>query len=146
MSFFKKNHSKTPNQSGRPWIEFPNSQDNRPIDTLERICAQCWVIKDKPKLIEIEGQGVGSRPDSYDIRCLFLYRRVVFTDEPIGTTFDITLRESGFATVIILGDRHGLDLTNESPASAAGVLNELFLRHLLLKPYTGRDHYNIAAY
>lgn len=146
MNFFQTLRPKVPEKSGRPWIEFPNSQDRSPIDTLERIYAQHCASKDRAKLIEIEGQGVGSRPDSYDVRCLFLYRRVVFTDVPIGDTFDITLRERGVATERILANRCGIDLNNESPSSAAHVINELFLRHLQLRPYAAPEHYNVAAY
>ena len=146
MNFLKLFRNDTSTNSGRPWIEFPNSQGRTPVETLERLCSAHWAVDAHSRLVEIEGQGVGGRPDSYEVRCLYFFRRVIFTEAIINEAFLTLLKRRGLAAVNALVDGRGLDLTELPPSEAAMVINELFLRHLALKPYADGEHYNIAAY
>jgi hypothetical protein len=132
--------------SGQPWLEFPNNTDRSPEEALTRGCAILWDSQLKPRVAEIEGQGVGSHANSYEITSVKVFMRVVHLDGPITEAARANIERLGIPAVKPLENGRGFDLTATITNDAARILHEIFISHFQLKPYNERGHYNVAAY
>lgn len=142
MNLFRK-LEKPPASSGRPWLEFPNDTDGSPEQALLRICRILWQPQEKLQIAEIEGQGMGGRTDSYEVRFFRVFKKILHLDDPLS---DAVADECRAFSATILANRSGFDLTAVGPDDAAQLMHILFVHHFKLKPYNERGHYNIAAY
>jgi hypothetical protein len=125
-------------------MEFPNGVDVSPLETLRRTCSEIWGSTE-PRVAEIEGQGIGNREDSYDIRFIRVYQKIVHLDEPLSDSTLNRIRQVS-ANAGMLRNMKAIDLTATSEEEAADVIHQLFVTHFALRPYNELGHFNVAAY
>src|SRR5688500_15946252 len=118
MSIFSKWTRSQPISNGR-WIEFRNGVNVAPMERLRRTAGERGGSTE-PRVAEIEGKGRGKREDSYDIRFIGVYEKVVHLDEPLSDSTLNRIRQVS-ANAGMLRNMKAIDLTAASEEEAADV-------------------------